>query len=150
MLRDVEVEAVPAHDLAAPLALLEEALRDGEPLPPDAVARLRAEIEEDRLEVLAARSPRPGGPVAGVAVLAFRTSLSAGERFASIEELHVASREQGRGVGAALLEGVEERCSGRGISYVEVQAVEEAAGFYARSGYEPEPGHGILSRSVAL
>lgn len=144
------MEAVPPHELAAPLALLEESLRDGEPLPPDAVARVRVEVEEDRLEVLAARSPRPGGPVAGVAVLAFRTSLSTGERFASIEELHVASRERGRGVGAALLEGVEEQCSGRGISYVEVQAVEEAVEFYVRSGYEPDPGHGILSRSLAL
>ncbi|MBA2442512.1 MAG: GNAT family N-acetyltransferase [Rubrobacter sp.] len=150
MPRGVEVEAVPAHDLAAPLALLEEALREGDPLPPDAVARVRAEVEEGRLELLAARSPLSGGTVAGVAALALRTSLSTGERFASIEELHVASLERGRGVGSALLEGVEERCSERGISYVEVQAVEEAAGFYARSGYEPEPGLGVLSRSLAL
>ena len=143
----VEVEPVPAEDLAEPLRLLEEFARDGLPLPEPFVRELREAIETGDLEVLAARE---GEDVVGVAVLAFRLNLSAAGRFASVEDLYVSPSARRRGVGRALLEAVQERCAARGVSYVEVQTDDEAADFYAALGYEREAGVVVLSRSYAL
>lgn len=146
-MKAVEVTLAGGEDLAAPLELLEECLRDAEPVPEASVERLRAAVEEGTLEVLTART---GDRVVGVAVLAYRLSVSSGGLFASIEDLHVRSEARRRGVGRALLETVGARCAERGISYVEVQTDHEAASFYASLGFEPETGILVLSRSYAL
>ncbi|HET9928921.1 MAG TPA: GNAT family N-acetyltransferase [Rubrobacter sp.] len=142
----VEVAPVPATGLGSALALLDEALRDGDPLPEDFADRLRKAVEAGDVEVLAARAEEQ---MLGVAVLAYRLNVSAGGLFASIEDLHVRPEARGRGVGRALLKAVDELCTEHGISYVEVQVEEdEAELFYAALGYEPETGVRVLSRSL--
>ena len=144
----MEVEPARGAGLAEPLRLLEEFLRDGEPEPESFARRLRESVEAGELEVLAARAE---GRVVGVAVLAYRLSISAGGLFASVEDLYVKPDARRRGVGRALLEAVGERCAARGVSYVETQVEdEEAAGFYAALGYEEEPGVRVFSRSYVL
>lgn len=143
----VEVRPAASDELAGPLKLLEEALRDGEPLPTSFATRLARAVEGGDLEVLSARA---GDRVVGVAVLSFRPGVSLGADFASVEELHVRPEERGRGVGRALLAAVGERCRGRGVSYVEVQTDEDAAAFYEASGFEPEENVRTLSRSYVL
>jgi GNAT superfamily N-acetyltransferase len=146
-LNEVEVRPAPADALSEPLKLLEEALRDGEPLPQALAGRLARDVEGGDLEVLSARA---GDRLVGVAVLAFRPGVSVGADFASVEELHVRPQERGRGVGRALLAAVGERCRGRGVSYVEVQTDDEAAPFYEALGFEPETDVLVLSRSYEL
>jgi GNAT superfamily N-acetyltransferase len=146
-LNEVEVRPAPADALSEPLKLLEEALRDGEPLPQALAGRLARDVEGGDLEVLSARA---GDRLVGVAVLAFRPGVSVGADFASVEELHVRPQERGRGVGRALLAAVGERCRGRGVSYVEVQTDDEAAPFYEALGFEPETDVRVLSRSYEL
>jgi GNAT superfamily N-acetyltransferase len=146
-LNEVEVRPAAANALSEPLKLLEEALRDGEPLPQAFAERLARNVEGRDLEVLSARA---GGRLVGVAVLAFRPGVSLGADFASVEELHVRPEERGRGVGRALLAAVGERCRRRGVSYVEVQTNDEAAAFYKAFGFELEEGVRVLSRSYAL
>lgn len=142
------VEVVPASGLAEPLALLEEALRDGEPVSAEFAERLRRSIEAGDIEVLAARRETR---VAGVAVLAYHPNVSAGALFASIEDLYVRPEARRRGVGRALLRAADERCAKRGISYVEVQVQNEEAGaFYAALGFEPERCVRVFSRSLTL
>jgi GNAT superfamily N-acetyltransferase len=142
------VEVVPASGLAEPLALLEEALRDGRPAPADFAERLRRSIEAEDMEILAARTEER---ILGVAVLAYRPNVSAGALFASIEDLYVRPEARRRGVGRALLRATEERSATRGISYVEVQVQDyEAESFYAALGFEPEPGVRVLSRSLVM
>ena len=144
----VEVTAVPATELAGPLALLEESLRDGEALPDAFLGQLREAVEAENLEVFVARME---GRVVGVAVLTYRLNVSAGRLFASIEDLYVRPEKRRRGVGRALLEAVAERCRIRGVSYVEAQVEdEEAAVFYSALGYESEAGVRVFSRSYAL
>ena len=144
----VEVTIVPATEFAGPLALLEESLRDGEPLPEVFLGRLREAVEAENLEVLAARME---GRVVGVAVLAYRLNVSAAGLFASIEDLYVRTESRRRGVGRALLEAVAERCRTRGVSYVEAQVEDDdAAALYAAVGYEEEPRVRVFSRSHAL
>ncbi len=146
-MRIVEVEPVPAEDLAEPLRLLEEFARAGQPLPGPFVRELRQAVETGDLEVLAAREEEDA---VGVTVLAFRLNVSAAGRFASVEDLYVRPSARRRGVGRALLEAVRERCAARGVSYAEVQTDDEAADFYAALGYEREPGVRVLSRSYSL
>jgi GNAT superfamily N-acetyltransferase len=147
-LRIVSVEPARGAELAEPLKLLEEFLRDGEPVPESFARRLREGVERGDLEVLAARAE---GRVVAVAVLAYRLSISAAGLFASIEDLYVEPAARRGGVGQALLEAVEERCVARGVSYVEAQVEgEEAAAFYAGPGYEEEPGVRVFSRSYVL
>ncbi len=142
------VEVAPPTGLGEPLALLEEALRDGDPVPEDFVDRLRKAVEAGDVEVLAARSE---DQILGVALLAYRLNVSAGERFASVEDLYVRPEARRRGVGRALLEAVDELCAERGISYVEAQVEEkEAEQFYAALDYEPEAGVRVLSRSLPI
>ena len=144
----MKVEPERGAGLAEPLRLLEEFLRDGEPEPESFARRLRESVEAGELEVLAACAE---GRVVGVAVLAYRLSISAGGLFASVEDLYVKPDARRRGVGRALLEAVGERCAARGVSYVETQVEdEEAAGFYAALGYEEEPGVRVFSRSYVL
>ena len=144
----VEVAPVWGTGLAEPLRLLEGFLRDGEPVPEGFAEALRAAVEWGEIEVLAAREE---GRVVGVAVLAYRLSVSAAGPFASIEDLYVEPGARRRGVGRALLEAVGERCTSRGVSYVEAQAEdEEAVAFYAAVGYEEEPGVRVFSRSHVL
>lgn len=143
-MRPVEV-ALPTG-LAEPLALLEEALRDGDPVPEDFADRLRKAVEAGDLEVLAARAE---DQLLGVALLAYRLNVSAGGLFASVEELYVRREARRRGVGHALLQAADERCEKRGISYVEAQVEgKEAELFYAAVGYKPETGVRVLSRSL--
>jgi GNAT superfamily N-acetyltransferase len=142
------VDVVPATDLAEPLAFLGEALRDGEPLPEDFVDRLQKAVEAGDIEVLAARAE---DGILGVALLAYRLNVSAGERFASVEDLYVHPEVRRSGVGRALLGSVDDRCTTHGISYVEVQVEDTGAeAFYAAVGYEPESGVRILSRSLPI
>ncbi len=145
-MNEVEVRPADPGEISEPLKLLEEALRDGEPLPQAFAGRLAREVKGGDLEILTARA---GGRCVGVAVLAFRPALSLGSDFASIEELHVRPGERGQGVGRMLLEAVAERCRGRGVSYVEVQTEDEAAAFYEALGFEQEEGVRVLSRSYA-
>ena len=143
-------EVTPARgtELAEPLRLLEGCLREGEPVPEDFARRLRDATERGELEVLAARVE---GRIVGVAVLAYRLSVSAAGPFASIEDLYVEPEARRRGVGRALLEAVGERCAARGVSYVEAQVEgEAAAASYVASGYEEEPGVRVFSRSHIL
>jgi GNAT superfamily N-acetyltransferase len=145
-LRPVEV-ALPTG-LAEPLALLEEALRDGDPVPEDFADRLRKAVEAGDVEVLAAREE---DQILGVALLAYRLNVSAGGIFASVEDLYVRPEARRRGVGHALLQAADDRCEKRGISYVEAQVEEkEAELFYAAVGYEQETGVRVLSRSLPI
>jgi GNAT superfamily N-acetyltransferase len=145
---EVEIRPVRGPELAEPLRLLEVFLREGEPVPEVFAQRLRDAVEAGEIEVLTAHVD---GSVVGVAVLAQRLSVSAAGLFASIEELYVVPEARGRGVGRALLEAVGERCTARGVSYVEAQVEdEEAAAFYAAVGYEKEPGVRVFSRSYIL
>ena len=147
-MRSVEVAQVDATDLAESLVLLEEALRDGDPVPKDFADRLRKAIEAGDVKVLAARAE---DQILGVVLLAYRLSVSAGGLFASIEDLYVRPVARRQGVGRALLRAVDELCTERGISYVEVQVEErEAELFYAALGYEPETGVRVLSRSLLI
>ena len=143
-----EVSPVSATDLREPLRLLEEWLREGEPLPTPFVAEIRRNVEAGDLEVLAAYLE---GRVVGVLVLAFRPNVSLGGPFASIEDLYVYPRSRRRGVGTTLLQAADDRCRSRGVSYLEAQVEEGGAGaLYAASGYEPEPGARIFSRSLLI
>ena len=145
-MRPVEV-ALPTG-LAEPLALLEEALRDGDPVPEDFAARLRKAVEAGDVEVLAARAE---DQILGVALLAYRLNVSAGGIFASVEDLYVRPEARRRGVGHALLQAADDRCEKRGISYVEAQVEEkEAELFYAAVGYEQETGVRVRSRSLPI
>jgi len=147
-MRPVEVWPVPGPNLREPLRLLEEWLRDGEPVPDPFVQELHRQVEAGDLEVLAAHLE---GHTVGALVLAFRPNISLGVPFASIEDLYVHPQARRRGVGKALLQAAEDRCRCRGISYLEAQVEEDAADvFYAASGYEPEPGVRIFSRSLPL
>ena len=142
------VEVTLPTGLAEPLALLEEALRDGDPVPEDFADRLRKAVEAGDAEVLAARAE---DQILGVALLAYRLSVSAGGLFASVEDLYVRPEARRRGVGRALLQAADERCEDHGISYVEAQVEErEAEQFYAALGYEPETGVRVLSRSLPI
>jgi GNAT superfamily N-acetyltransferase len=147
-LSTIGVAPVPGTGLGEPLSLLEEALRDGEPVPAAFAEGFRGAVEARDLEVLAARV---GDRLVGVAVLAYRPSVAAGGLFVSIEDLYVRPQARRRGVGRALLEAVGERCEARRISYVEAQV--EAGGaeaFYAALGYERESGVRVLSKSLAV
>ena len=145
----IEVRPAAPDELAEPLTLLEVFLRNGEPVPLPFVQQLKVAVERGDLEVLVART-EPGVELVGVAVVAFRPNLSAGAPFGSIEELYVSQDARNQGVGRALLDAVGERSRARGVSYVEVQADDEAAVFYKASGYESESGVRVISRSYAL
>ena len=143
-----KVEVIPASELAEPLALLEESLRDGEPVPRPFAEELRRSVESEDIEILAARTR---AQILGVVVLAYRPNISAGGPFASIEDLYVRPEARRKGVGKALLEAADERCTARKISYVEVQVEDEAAEtLYKTLGYEQETGTKVLSRSLAF
>lgn len=142
------METVSADGLGAPLELLEEALRDGHPLPEAFVRRLGAEIERGNLDVITAWR---GAVVVGVAVISYRLNISAGSPFAGIEDLYVRPDARRQGVGRTLLEATAERCAAREISYVEAQVKsDEAMAFYSAVGYEEENGVRVFSRSYAL
>ncbi len=144
----IEVASVHGAELVEPVKLLEESLRNGDPVSDDFAKTLREAVEAGALEVLAARAE---GHVVGVAVLAYRLSISAAGPFVSIEDLYVRPEERSRGVGRGLLEAVEKRSASRGVSYVEAQVEnEEVAAFYVALGYEPQPDVRVLSRSYAL
>ena len=139
---------MPPDGLDEGLGLLEEALREGEPVPAPFVEELRGAVGRGDLEMLAAREET--GRVVGVALLSYGLNVSAGGPFACIEELHVRLGSRRRGVGRALLAAAEERCVARGISYVEVQTDDEAVAFYEATGYEREDGVLLLSRGLPL
>ena len=133
--------------MAKPLSLLEESLRNGDPVPPLFAEQLAQAVERGDLELLAAWV---NGGLVGVTVLAFRSSISLGAPFVSIEDLYVKPSARRRGAGRALLGAVEERCKERGVSYVEVQTDSEAAAFYIGLGYKLEEEVRVLSRSYVF
>jgi len=143
----IEVWPVPGPALREPLRLLEEWLRDGEPVSDSFMEELRRQVEACDFEVLAAQLE---GQTVGVVVLAFRPNVSLGSSFASIEDLYVHPEARRRGVGRALLQAAEAHCRNRGVSYLEAQVGDAAVTFYAASGYEPEPGVRVFSRSLPL
>lgn len=144
----IEVSPARGTELIEPVRLLEESLRSGEPLLDDFAKALREAVEGGALEVLAARAE---GRMVGLAVLAYRLNISAAGLFASIEDLYVRPDERRRGVGRALLEAVESRCTARGVSYVEAQVEDkDAAAFYTALGYAPEARVRVFSRSYGL
>jgi GNAT superfamily N-acetyltransferase len=144
----IEVKQASGAKLAEALRLLERYLREGEPVPEDFARQLLDAVVEGELEVLAARMD---GAIVGVAVIAYRLSISAAGSFASIEDLYVEPEARRQGVGRALLEAVGRRCAARGVSYVEAQVEdEEAAAFYVAVAYEQEPGVQVFSRSHVL
>lgn len=143
----IKVENVPAPALVEPLNLLETALRASEPVLVAFAAELRASVERGETEVLLARL---NGHPAGVVLVAYRLNISAGGRFASIEELQVVPQARATGIGRALLEAAVERCVARGISYLEVQTDDEAVAFYKACGFEAEPEVRVLSRSGTI
>ena len=142
-----EVSPVPAAGLREPLRLLEGWLREDEPVPASFAQDLRRLVEAGDIEVLAARLD---GRVAGVLVLAFRPNVSLASTFASIEDLYVRPESRRRDVGRALLQAAEDRCTDRDVSYLEAQVDSDAGAFYAASGYEPQPGVRVFSRSLPL
>ena len=142
------IEVISAPDLADPLTLLEQALRDGEPVPEAFTERLNKAVEAGDIEILVARTQ---DQILGVAILAYRLNVSVGSLFASIEDLYVRPEARRQGVGQAILTAADERCAARGISYVEVQVEDAAAeSFYTSCGYEPEKGVLILARSLPI
>ena len=143
----IEVRPVAPEDLAKPLSLLEEVLRNGKPVPPLFAEQLAQAVERGDLELLAAWV---NGGLVGVTVLAFRSSISLGAPFVSIEDLYVKPGARRRGAGRALLGAVEERCKERGVSYVEVQTDGKAAAFYIGLGYKPEEEVRVLSCSYVF
>ncbi len=144
----IKVSLVRGFELTKPAELFAEYHRGGEPVPEDFVKTLREAVEAGELEVLAARVE---GRIVGVAVLAYRLSISASGLFASIEDLYVRPHERRRGAGRALLETVEKRCTARGVSYVEAQVEDNgAAAFYSTLGYEPEGEVRVFSRSLSF
>ena len=144
----VEVSPVPGANLREPLRLLEEWLRDGEPVPEPFLEEFRRHVEAGDMEVLAANLE---GRMAGVLVLAFRPNVSLGAPFASIEDLYVHSEARRRGVGRTLLQAAGDRCRRRGVSYLEVQVEKGAANaFYVACGYEAEPGVRVFSGALPM
>lgn len=144
----VEVWPVPNTDLREPLRLLEEWLREGEPVPDGFLREMRHQVDAGHLEFLAGHLE---GRMVGVLVLAFRPNVSLGSTFASIEDLYVHPGSRREGVGGALLQAADDRCRSRGISYLEAQVEEnDAETLYAASGYEPEPDVRVFSRSLTI
>ena len=141
------MERVSPEDLAAPLHLLEESLRAGDPVSTGFIEQLREKMQKGETVLLAAYSEER---VLGVLMLDHRLNVAAGGRFASIEELHVRPEARRRGVGRALLDAAGEHRRAHGVSYIEVQAEGEAIVFYAALGYEREGGVEVLSRSYLL
>ena len=142
----VTVRSVSVGEIEGPLVLLRASLYGEATLPESFLARLRKEAEAGRTEVIEANDE---GTTVGAAVIHYRPSISAGALFASVEDLYVIPGARRRGTGRALLAEVEKRCVGQGISYVEVQATEEAEAFYRACGFEPEEVR-VLSRTVPL
>lgn len=144
----MKVESVSGSGVREPLRLLENSLRDGEPLSDDFVLRMARLVESGDVEVLAAKED---GRFVGVLVLALRPNVSLGGDFASIEDIYVEPGSRRRGVGRKLIGKAAERCRARGVSYVEVHVEEEGAGeFYAALGYGEEEGARVFSRSYPL
>jgi len=144
---NIQVSSVAPEDVGSLRGFLEEALRDGEPIPEEFVGWLRDAVASETMEILAASIE---GRTVGVAVVAYRPNISAAADFASIEELYVSPWARSRGVGRALLDAAGERCVDLGVSYVEVQTDDEAAGFYDAYGYEEESGVRVMSRSLMI
>ncbi|CAN5829053.1 hypothetical protein BH23ACT11_BH23ACT11_27010 [soil metagenome] len=142
------VQLTTEDDLEAALTNLEEALRKGESVTEKFLGEFRASVNRGDSEVLVVYER---GEAIGVAIVAYRLNVAAGSRFASVEELHVSLAARRRGVGRALLEMIGRRCRARGVSYVEVQAVDQTAqAFYESVGYEISEGVRVMSCSYAL
>ncbi|AHY45954.1 Acetyltransferase (GNAT) family [Rubrobacter radiotolerans] len=153
---EVRVETAASGELRRALRPLEEALREGEPLPRAFVRGLEEAVEHGDLSVVVAYKEdeedgyEPPRPV-GVLTLAFRPSIALGGTFASIEDLYVEPESRAAGVGRALIEEAGSLCAARGVSYIEAQVEsgeEGAEGFYSALGFEDEEGVRVVSRSL--
>ncbi len=142
------MDLVYGSELRDSLRLLEEWLRRGKPVPDEFVQKIQGYVEAGHIEILTSRLD---GRISGVLVLAFRPSASLGGLFASIEDLYVRPEDRRKGVGAALLKAADERCTERGISYLEAQVEEnDAEAFYAAFGYKWETDVRVFSRSLPI
>ena len=137
-----------ADGVHEPLQLLEGFLRNGEPVAHGFMDELRGAVKKGGLEILAARM---GGELVGVLVLSVRLNVSIGGRFGSVEELYVLPGARRRGVGQALLKAAGKLCTDRGVSYVEVEVVDEGAeAFYGEVGFEVEADVRVMSFSYPM
>ncbi|WP_119069137.1 GNAT family N-acetyltransferase [Rubrobacter indicoceani] len=146
---DLHATITAPGELPEVLPLLEEFLRDGEPLPERFVERVRSSVERGDLYVIAASI---AGRAVGVLTLAPRPSFALGGTFASIEDLYVSPAYRRLGVGRTLLSRTRKLCASLDISYVEVQvepAEKGAKEFYTSGGFEMEEEVAVMSLSQA-
>jgi len=116
-----------------------------------------------RLEVLLQeliRSPVRGqvwvaertGTLCGYLVLVYLVSLEHQGLMAEIDELFVLPEARGVGLGSALLGAAEAALAHAGCVRLQLQlavANEAARAFYARRGYQPRAGYGLLDKPLA-
>jgi predicted GNAT family N-acyltransferase len=117
----VIVRLATQEDLPAVLALRHEVFVVGQGVP--------AELELDELDAVADHAV---ALVDGAVVGTGRLLPSA-----TIGRMAVAETARGLGIGAAVLECLEERARERGFGMVELHAQVHAAGFYDKAGYSP-------------
>lgn len=117
-----------ADDLGDPFALSSEDLRAGLFGPRPACRGLVA-VEDD---------------VAGVALFSPLMSTSLGGPGAYVSDLWVSSARRGSGLGKALLAEVARHTGARFLRVAVYDDSPGAARFYARLGFAPKPGEGML------
>ena len=118
------VRLATPEDMPAVFALRHEVFVVGQGVP--------AELELDELDPV---SDHAVALVDGVVVGTGRLLPSA-----TIGRMAVAESARGLGIGAAVLECLEQRAVERGFGVVELHAQVHAAGFYDKAGYSPYGG----------
>lgn len=117
----ITVRLATPEDMPAAFALRHEVFVVGQGVPP--------ELELDELDAVCDHAVALlDGEVVGTGRLL---------PTATIGRMAVAERVRGQGVGAAVLECLEERARERGFGVVELHAQVHAAGFYDKAGYAP-------------
>jgi len=117
----VIVRIASAEDMPAAFALRHEVFVLGQGVP--------EELELDELDAVCDHAV---ALVDGVVVGTGRLLPSA-----TIGRMAISESVRGQGVGAAVLECLEERARSRGFAVVELHAQLHAAGFYDKAGYTP-------------
>ena len=121
---DLEVRLARDADLPAVYALRHEVFVVGQDVP--------EELERDEHDATCDHAVAlRGGVVVGTGRL-----VAPGSGPGSIGRMAVSDRARGAGVGAALLQRLEERAGERGLPAVELHAQLHARRFYERAGYE--------------
>lgn len=93
-------------------------------------AQLAASLDQSWLWVRAVEDDR----VVGVGRV-----VSEGTLYGLVCDLIVAPEHQGRGIGSALIQAINECCRQAGLRRVWLFAAQDKAGFYERNGYETRP-----------